>query len=145
MVKLRGTYLAIPLLILSWSIIPILGLQSSSQNISSYGTVKYPERHEIGVWYIGMTIEVPEEASWLGVKSPVYGKSNLLENPGFEFDFLGWRLYTPPDKTALLVDILPGYVGNSAVMVSDDLGYKGGFSQSFLKEPPNTTFHYKAV
>jgi len=140
----RRTYLAIPFLILTLSVTPVLGLQSSSHNISSEGTVIYPES-QLGVWYVDSRSIIPSEANWVVAKSPGYGKPNLFENPGFEVDLLGWWLYTPPDKTPLHLDILPGYIGKSAVQVSDELGYRGGLRQYFQNIPPNTTFHYKAV
>ena len=67
----RKWYLAIPFLILAWSVMPILGLQSSSNNISSYGTVKYPET-KLGVWNIIKFAEVPEEVSWARARDGVW-------------------------------------------------------------------------
>jgi hypothetical protein len=126
---------------------PILGLQSSSRNIPSYGTVgtvEYPE-HQLGIFHVKSGTIIPEEAKWIVARSSDYGRPNLLENPSFELGFLGWRLYTPSGNTPLTVDILSGYLGNSAVMISDELGYRGGATQSFRDVPPNTTFHFKAM
>lgn len=67
----RKTFLAIPFLILSWSVMPILGLQSSSLNIRSEGTIMYPEG-QLGVFDARPGAPVPEEASWVTVYTPTY-------------------------------------------------------------------------
>jgi hypothetical protein len=102
--------------------------------------VKYPE-HQLGVWEVRPGDVIPNEASWVVTSSPDYGNVNLLENPIFERDLLGWDLYTPPDKTPLHVEIRDWKEGMSAVMVSDEIGYRGGLFQGFDKVPANTTFH----
>ena len=48
----RKSYLAIPFLILTLSVMPILGLQSSSLTISSKGVISYSARLHIGVNYV---------------------------------------------------------------------------------------------
>jgi len=105
--------------------------------------VKYP-KHELGVWNVGRGTAVPEEASWIVTTSADYGKSNLLTNPGFELDFLGWKL-TRPSGTPLSVSLPSGYVGQSLLLTSNELGYQGGVFQYFPGVPPNTTFHFKAM
>ena len=140
----RKTYLFTSFLIFAWSVMPILGLQHSSVNISSEGTVKYPE-HELGLWDVRCLAAVPEEASWIVVNSADYGKTNLLENPDFELDFLAWSLYIPPDKTPLSISLPSGYMGRSLLLTNNKLGYRGGAFQYFSNVPPNTTFHFKAM
>ena len=130
-------------LFLNLVILQILGLQGS-QSISAYGTVVYPE-HQLGVFHVKPGATLPGEASWVVTISPDYGKPNLLENPGFERGIQGWGLATPPGATPMRVDILDGWLGKSAVMVSDDMGYRGGLSQYFENVPPNTTFRYRAM
>jgi len=137
----RKTYLVIPFLILTWLfVMPILGLQSSSLNISSQGMIKYPRR-ELGVWNVGRGTAVPEGASWIVATCADYGKPNQLTNPGFELEFLGWRL----TAHGLNVSFPTGYVGKSLLLTSNVLGYQGGVFQYFPDIPPNTTFHFKAM
>jgi hypothetical protein len=107
----------------------------------SFLTVRYPE-HQLGVWQVRPGDTIPNEASWVVADSPDYGNINLLENPSFERELLGWDAYTPSDKTALHTEIRDGERGKSAVMVSDEMGYRGGLLQVFGRVPPNTTFHF---
>jgi hypothetical protein len=114
----------------------------------SYITVRYPE-HELGVWQVGPGDTIPNEASWAVASSPEYGEVNLLENPSFEFETLGWMLGTPPDKKPLDINVRDSGEDKfkCAVMVSDEMGYRGGLSQGFgfpsFTVLPNTTFHVR--
>lgn len=131
--------LAFLLVICGSGILPTLSSQNP-QTITSCLTVKYPE-HQLGVWQVKPGDIIPNEASWVVTSSPDYGNVNLIENPIFERDLIGWDLYTPPDKTPLQVEIRDWKEGMSAVMVSDETGYRGGLFQGFSKVPPNTAFH----
>jgi len=101
--------------------------------------------HKLGVWGAKSYNTLPNEASLVVVTSPDYSQPNLLENPGFEFDFLAWRLKTPSGTTPMTVEIRPGYIGKSLVLTSNEVEYKGGFSQTLQNVPPSTTIRYKAV
>lgn len=141
------TYLVTFVFLPSLLAMPILGLQNS-QNIPSRGTVAYPE-HQLGMWDVGSGAPIPSKASWIVASSPDYGSINLLENPNFERELPPWKLTTPSNMTPLSVDILDGWKGKSAVMVSDEMGYQGGLRQSLGGEWWNvssrTTFHFKAM
>jgi len=123
---------------------PILGLESSSLNISSQGRIKYP-KHELGLWDVSSSGAVPEDASWIVAHSADYGKPNLLENPGFELDFPGWWLLTPPSGKPMIMNLPSGYVSRSLRLTSNELGYQGGVYQDFFRVPPNTVFHFSAM
>jgi len=64
----RKTYLAIFFLILTWLVVPVLGLQSSSLNISSEGVVRYPSEI-VGNGYIG--------AMWYGFNADEMRNSSI--------------------------------------------------------------------
>jgi hypothetical protein len=140
-------FLFIPLLFLTQSVAPILGLENIYQNIPSYGSVNYPESFEqqLGVFDVKRGPTLPAETSWIWANSPDYGKINMLENPDFEISFTGWSLQTFSGEEPIELELLPGYEGNSAVMISNELGYRGGgLYQEFYDVPPNTNFHFSA-
>jgi len=139
---LRKAYLVTVLLTLSSLIVPV-NLQSSlivQVNSSSRGIVC-----ELGVWDVVSGHRIPPLANWVVARYPSYDKETLLENPGFELGTVGWYLYTPSGQAPLGVDIIDGWKGKCAVMVSDGFGYRGGLGQAFYNVPPNTTFHFKAM
>jgi len=101
---------------------------------------------QLGVWSVTTGFNVPSEAKYVVATTPAYGgPAELLYNPDFEQGLLGWTMATPSDTTPLQADIRPGYVGDSVVLNSNELVYKGGLSQNFRDVPPNTTFHFKAM
>lgn len=73
MVKQGVTFLGVSLLILSWSVMPILGLQSVRDTVSSYGTVVYPES-QLGVWHVEPGPIIPSEADWVVASRPTFEK-----------------------------------------------------------------------
>lgn len=65
---------------------------------------------------------------------------NMLRNPGFEDGLFGWKF----PKEAV-IEVRPGYTGQSAVLVGNVLNEQVTLRQLFLDVPPNTTFHFSAM